>query len=160
MKPTNKLPSFTILEVLINLIIIGIIINLAYAIYTLMSKQMISYEKQNTELLDYNLLNSTLRRDFANANQVYFEDDVLVLSFYNTEEVKYTIHKNHLIMNRKHMIDTLNLNIIEHHLNTGINQTSYEVKMVLLNQPLTLHYYKKKPIANFINQSFLHEDRN
>jgi hypothetical protein len=124
-----------------------------------MSKQMMAYQEQNTTLLNYNLLNSTLRRDIENANNIKVEENNLILTYYNNQPVKYKVVQSQLIREVSNATDTFDITIKDYKIIQKKDGTYLYLEFVLLHKTVVGYYYKDKSIETVINQMFLDEDR-
>lgn len=151
----TRLKSFTILEALISLIVMGIIIALTYSFMTLIGKQLYLFEKENTQVLEYHLFNTTLLNDINGSIDFNFQDNKLKLIYYDDSEIIYTIQPSYILrQNKRTITDTLNIK------NVGYSnlKNSLQLKVILLGDTIQTNYFFKKNLAQTINQNIFHED--
>ncbi|WP_044397250.1 type II secretion system protein J [Lacinutrix sp. Hel_I_90] len=159
MKPTTKkIKAFTILEVVMSLAIMSIIIVMVYTIFTLLSKQLYAYSHLTEEINNYNQLDTALKRDLHNANDIQFSNNVLLL-ISKGDSLKYTYTKNRLIRGSLTSIDTFSVAIKAFDfkkenqlLERGIKQVTLTYNF--LEQDLKAVYFKDVGVANQINKRF------
>jgi prepilin-type N-terminal cleavage/methylation domain-containing protein len=157
----KNLPGFTILEVLVTLIILGIIINLTYAIYTLVSQQMLRFEVQNTEMLHYNVFNTALRRELADASYVELNSNNLMLKFYNGQTTTYVLEEEQIFIEKEAKRIPVDVRLINHFLEKDtLKNIHVQLELQVLKDTIMTHYYKKVSAADIINPIFLNETRN
>nr|WP_321234605.1 type II secretion system protein [uncultured Psychroserpens sp.] len=162
MNRTIKIRAFTLLESLITLMLISIIIALSYALINLIGKQLSLFEKENTQLLEYNLFNSTLINDINNSNDFTIEDNHLLLEFYDNSSIDYYIKKNMVLRATNNKQDAFNINTINYSFVPSTSKTypkNYlELRLRLLKDTITTSYVLKKDNAKFINKHLFNED--
>ena len=153
--------AFTMLEALISLILTGIIIALTYSLYTLINKQMTVFEKENTEIINYHLFNTTFLSDINSSNAFNFNDDALVLNRYLKSDVIYNFNSGSITRRVEGMnIDTFKINMLKKTASTDevLQSPHLDVVFKLLNDTIKAHYYLKQPPNTLINKQLFHED--
>ena len=156
---SNKLNSFTILEALLSMLILSIIIGLTYSLFTLLNKQMSLFEKENTQVIQYNLFNNTILYDADKAIDYAFNNDVLRLEYYDNTIINYNIKKHYILREKKDQIDTLNVDVIAFDFLERLNNKG-ELKLTvkLLNDTFETHYFLNKNHSETINEKYFNED--
>lgn len=151
----TRLKSFTILEALISLIVMGVIIALTYSFMMLIGKQLYLFEKENTQVLEYHLFNTTLLNDINRSIDFNFQDNKLELAYYDDSEILYTIQPSYILrQNKRTIIDTLKIKSVGYY----NLKNSLQLKVILLGDTIQTHYFLKKDHARIINQNIFHED--
>ncbi|WP_353780192.1 prepilin-type N-terminal cleavage/methylation domain-containing protein [Winogradskyella sp. 3972H.M.0a.05] len=156
-----KIKAFTILEVLISLVVMGIIIGLTYTLFNIMEKQLITYRNDNDVILQYNLLNTTLQRDIYYANYYEKEESTLVLFNYSEEKISYSFLNDKVLRAKQSIVDTFRVHVISHKFeifNEKQNISKLDMKIKLLNEDVEINYFLKNDLAETINQKFVYED--
>lgn len=159
---SKQLKGFTILEALISLMLMSVIITITYSLFNLIGKQLSFFEKENIQVLEYNLFNSTLMRDIEKAHNFSFSDDELLLKYYDGSEINYTIN-NHFIL-RENLIktDSFELRVIDYEFlndNSKINiNTTFLMHLSVLNDTIKTNYFLNKNNADIINNIYFNED--
>ncbi|MCK8480933.1 type II secretion system protein [Psychroserpens algicola] len=160
-KKTN-IAAFTLLESLITLMLISIIIALSYALINLIGKQLSVFEKENTQILEYNLFNSTLINDINNAYNYSFDTNHLLLSFYKGDTIDYYIQKKKIIRRHNSTRDSFHISNVAYSFykspNTKGSKAYLELKLELLKDTITTNYYLKKSNAERLNNILFNED--
>ena len=161
MKVKTNIHAFTLLESLITLMLISIIIALTYSLITLVEKQLVLLEHENTEILDYNLLNSTLINDINSATNYRLENDnnLLILEYYDETSVGYDIKPNEILRQTASSDEAFKIKTLSHNISKAYkNKTALELKFVLLKDTISTHYILKKDNAHLINKKLFNED--
>ena len=157
----TKIRAFTMLEALISLILTGIIIALSYSLFTIVNKQMALFEKENTEIINYNLFNTTLTLDMNQCNGFSFKNHQLTLKNYAKPNITYTFGDTVVTRTVDGLnSDTFQLHVISTTLLEAKTSQQHQLSMTLklLNDTLTTHYFIKEPISGIINKNLFHED--
>ncbi|MEO1033527.1 MAG: hypothetical protein AAFX55_19220 [Bacteroidota bacterium] len=157
----KRISAFTMLEALISLILTGIIIALSYSLYTLVNKQMALFEQENTEIINYNLFNTTLKLDINRSNGFSFEGDQLILNNYLKPDIIYDFDKmaiTRTIVGINH--DTFKINMLNKTFLSAEmpKPPQLSISFKLLNDTITAHYFLKQPPDTVINKQLFHED--
>ena len=79
MKPLNKIPAFTLTEMLVVLAVSSIVVTLAYAVLALFSQNLLSIEQNYQESTQMRLLEERLQLDFHKYQQLSFAQNTLSL---------------------------------------------------------------------------------
>ena len=156
------LKSFTVLEALISLILMGIIIALSYSVFNLIEKQMILFQKENTSVLQYNLFNTAVKNDIYNATSFSHYNNQLSLEYYDGTSINYTILKKFILRQNDIKTDTFKLRIINYEflqsdISIPLNKT-LQATIEVLEDSITTNYYLRKNRANTINNIFFNEN--
>ncbi|MDO5968990.1 prepilin-type N-terminal cleavage/methylation domain-containing protein [Flavivirga aquimarina] len=155
------LKGFTILEALISLMLMSIIVTITYSLFNLIGKQLSLFEKENVQVLEYNLFNSALINDIKKANDFSFSDNELSLKYYDGTYIYYSINKRNIL--RKHTIktDTFNLQTTDYKLLNEDKNAKTQVLLLslsVLNDTVNTNYFFKKDRSKMINQKYFSED--
>ncbi len=158
----KQLKGFTILEALISLILISIIIGLTYSLFNLIGKQMSLFEKENTQVLQYNLFNATIKSDINKATDFNIFNNELELEFYNKNTITYSVKNNHVLRLKSFKTDTFKVQVIgfkflENSTLKNSNQT-LELTLGLLNDTIQANYFLIKNNSEEINNKYFNED--
>lgn len=145
-----KINAFTILEVLINMVIMSIIIGLVYFIYSSFSKQIIFYQSDVENENKVGNFCLQLKSDFFNAEKVVKSQDGFNILFYDTKAINYKINENLLIRKQYQNLDSLpikNINLTT--VNNKINQENFIQKITciiyLFDETIEFNVSKKYP---------------
>ena len=69
-KSGNRLPSFTIIELVVSLLISAIIVGIVYYAYFLFSHQLADHRSRSSELHAFQLFTAALENDFEHAGNI------------------------------------------------------------------------------------------
>jgi Tfp pilus assembly protein PilE len=107
---SKKLKSFTLVEVLVGMIITGIVISLATAVYQIIWKQTDSYKKENGLISEQILLQTLLKKDFLNAAEIKNDGDKKI-NFLNekNEKIKYEFNEKNIVRVQNFNSDTFSV---------------------------------------------------
>lgn len=162
MLKNKKLKSFTILEVLISLLIMGIIIGLTYSLFNIVEKQLLTYQKDNNKVLDYNLFNTVFKRDIDASNDFNLNKNIVQLHFYNKDTISYQILNTNVVRHHNFKADTFNVHVINYQLSQLTKKEDLvrvlELKLKLLNDEIEANYFLKKSVSKKINNTYFNED--
>ncbi|WP_422103866.1 hypothetical protein [Winogradskyella sp.] len=157
----KRISAFTMLEALISLILTGIIIALSYSLYTLINKQMAIFEKENTEIINYNLFNTTLLLDINQSTTCNFSEGQLILNNYLKPDVIYNFNKTVITRTVEGInSDTFKINILSKTFSAAATRQPPQLTVAfkLLNDTISAHYFLKQPPNTIINKQLFHED--
>ncbi len=155
------LKSFTLLETLFNLLILSIIISLSYMMINMFNKQMLLFEKESTEILQYNIFNKTIKYDINAANNFSVKNNTLLLKQYNNSSVSYKFEKAYILRMRLETLDTFKLKVLDFNIfkNKQTNSTKrLELTLELLNEDIVAYYFLNQNNAEQINKKYFNED--
>jgi competence protein ComGF len=158
---TKHFKAFTILEALISLMLISIIIALSYSLINLIGQQLSLYEKENTQVLEYNLFNTTLKYDIETSTDFdMLNTEQLVLSYYNKQPTTYTFTNKAIL--REHTVATDTFKIQTNEV-TFINQPNSKnsilnINLTLLKDIIHANYIVNKEVSELINNRYSNED--
>lgn len=161
MAKNRRLKGFTILEALLSLLILSIIISLTYLMFNLFNRQMLLFEKENSQVLQYNLFNKTIKYDVNAANGFDMEDNTLVLKKYDEGEVAYSFEKRLILRTQNETVDTFKLQVAKYKYFGGEEQEMskrLEVSLKLLEETIEAHYFLTQNEAERINKRYFNED--
>lgn len=155
------LKSFTLLETLFNLLILSIIISLSYMMINMFNKQMLLFEKESTEILQYNIFNKTIKYDINAANNFSVKNNTLLLKQYNNSNTSYKFEKAYILRMRSETLDTFKLKVLDYNIfkNKQTNSTKrLELTVELLNENIEAYYFLNQNNAEQINKKYFNED--
>lgn len=154
----NKLKSFTILEALISLILMGVIITLTYALFNVLEKQMFLFEKENTSELQYNLFNTSIKNDIENAHNFNLVDNELLLKSYDDLTIQYRIEDYYILRENSVKTDTFLVHVTSYNLSNTDEFRPFDktlnITIELLNDTINANYFLKKDLADIINSMY------
>ncbi|RED45652.1 hypothetical protein [Seonamhaeicola aphaedonensis] len=155
----KRLNAFTILEALIGLMLMGIIISTTYTLFNVMNKQLSLLSHENTQVLEYNLFNSTILGDIHKANDFYVLEDKLVLNNYDESTIRYAINKQHITRQSTIKIDTFNIPVTHYRFPYQKNNNDFlRITLNILGDKLETNYFLKKDNAQIINATYFNEN--
>lgn len=158
----KQLKSFTILEALISLMLMGIIISITYTLFSMLGKQMVLFEKENASELQYNLFNTTILNDINNASNFSLIENKLVLKYYNDTSIDYRVENTSVLRNNMITTDTFKLGVVsyefvQHDIIKPLDKT-FRLTLKLLNDTINTNYFLTKNHADVINNIYFNED--
>ena len=143
----KHLNSFTILEALISLTLMGIIIALTYSIFNLIEKQMTLFQKENTSFLQYNLFNTAIKNDMAESNDFVCVNNLVSLKYYADKDINYSLYKDYILRRTAIKTDTFKLHTLKHKLLSDDLKPLNKVLCIyfeMLGDSIKTNYYLKK----------------
>ncbi|MEW4923115.1 hypothetical protein [Algibacter sp. 2305UL17-15] len=156
------LKSFTILEALISLMLMSIIIVITYSIFNLIGKQLSLINEEHTQVLEYNLFNSTMISDIEKSNDFDIMNNELILKKYDETEIKYVFKEDYILRHNAIKIDTFMVQVIGYaFLNNDSDKSLNKVlnlKLSVLNDTINTHYFLNKGNSEVINAKYAYED--
>ena len=159
---TKSLNGFTILEALISLMLMSIIIVITYSLFNLIGKQLSLFNEEHTQVLEYNLFNSTMIGDIEKANDFDIMNDELILKKYDGTEINYAFKEDYILRQNAIKTDTFMVQVVNYEfLNNDRVQTlnkALNVKLNVLNDTINTHYFLNKDNSELINSRFFNED--
>lgn len=158
----KHLKGFTILEALITLVLMSVIISITFSLFNLIGKQLSLFEKENTQVLEYNLFNTTLMRDINKAHDFSYTDSDLILKFYDESEINYTVNAKYILRHNHIKTDTFKIQVNDFQfLNEGAKtdtNTTFLLSLKVLNDTINTNYFLSKNNSEIINKSYFNED--
>jgi len=106
---SNKIPSFTILELIIGLLISSIVITIVYYVLVIFNRQWMNYQSKSKQRNECLLLKKTMGMDIDNANAVTDSSDekaLIILVNFN-QKIKYQAGNSYVIRVAEEKVDTL-----------------------------------------------------
>jgi competence protein ComGF len=158
-KPVH-LSAFTILEALFSLLLLSIILSIMYLIVNMLNKQMSLFEKENTQVIEYNFFDRVLNADTHNSIDYSIYENELKLFYYQQSNVRYTLHSEYVIRKKEAKIDTLKVAIKAHSFLffKEDEATKLTFKIALLDELIVTNYMLRKSPAVLINEKFSNEN--
>jgi prepilin-type N-terminal cleavage/methylation domain-containing protein len=153
-----KIKAFTLLESLITLMLISIIIALSYALIDLIGRQLSLFEKENTQILEYNLFNSTLINDIHVSYDFDINGTEIMLINYDESIIKYYLSNRKMIRKHDAGIDTFDMRIINVETNRYLGANTLNIQIGLLQDTIVTNYYLNRNKAGQINKQLFNED--
>jgi prepilin-type N-terminal cleavage/methylation domain-containing protein len=94
----KKIPSFTIIELMITLLISSIVISMGYYGYFLLNDQFNKYQARREKIREYELLATAFQTDFDKADRVIDTLDDHHFVFYRQDTpIRYSIGRNSVV---------------------------------------------------------------
>ncbi len=157
----KQLKGFTITEALISMLILSIIISLSYLMFNVFNRQMQLFEKENTEILQYNLLNKTIKYDINTAHTFSIENNTIQLNKYDDSRVTYRLEKTLILRQKNESIDSFKLTVENYkifELETQNKTKRLDLDLIVLNEKISNHYFLQENDADRINKKYFNED--
>lgn len=134
----------------------GIIISMVYTIYSLLSKQLYSYNSETNIVLSYSQFDLALKKDIYIARDLKFEDHKLIL-LKEEDTIIYEIIDSKLIRKTPNLSDTLSIpvsdfKLIEYNTSKIYNLKKITINYTLLGEKLDAVYFKDQGVASQINK--------
>ena len=162
MSRKTNIKAFTLLETLITVMLISVIIALSYGLVNLIGKQLHLFEKENTQVLDYSLFNSTLISDTYNATSFQSNANHLRLDYFDNTSIHYYINDKVILREFKERSDTFRIEAIDYSFRkSSTNKYSKDylhIRLKLLNDTIRTNYYLKRSNAETINSKIFNEN--
>lgn len=99
MKINKKIPSFTLLEVVISMLVVAVAIAVTYTAYHIISRTYSDYIKKQDRIASFTLADRLIKRDLLEADQVVRAGEGLKL-FLPAGQVIYEFKNDYLIRNQ------------------------------------------------------------
>lgn len=158
----TNLKAYTLIEVLITIVLVSIISVISYSLFSMISKQLIQYQKANQFDIEYYLLNSTLKKDTYEAVDYKLSDSSFDLILKDEENVNYRVENRKIIRLKEHILDTFNLEVanfsfLEREYNKS-KQAEFFIDIKKEKTEIKTNYFVKISISEIINKHYLNED--
>jgi Tfp pilus assembly protein PilE len=161
----QRLPAFTIMEVVITMLLAAIVMGITYRAYEIISKSYLSYQQKNDEIAELVQLDKLIRRDFERAGEIRKTPDGLALTSAQ-QSIQYEFEPDYIIR-RSTIIDTFQVQVsdvnmrFEKQLVTddaftgGEKGLMDELRFTLFvkEQKIPYHYFKIYSSANLIERN-------
>lgn len=157
-----KIKAFTILESLISLILLGIIIGLVFTLLNLINKQVVQFNGNNSDELNYNFFDLTIQKDIYEAYDYSISGNNLLLINYDDSNIGYEFSNNHITRTKNAIKDTFRLKVKDYRY-MPIGKLDSQNNIVLMNidvmgANIKANYFLYKDKAKLINDTFYNED--
>lgn len=156
----NKpLKAFTIIEALFSMLLLSLIVSMVYLISNLLSKQLVLFEKENTEIINYNFFDSVFMTDLNNSTDFKFNDNQINLYYYNSMPITYIINKSNILRVKNRAVDTLKIYVKSYEIfKVSEIKSKLFLKVNLLHKDINTNYYLQRCSSVLINEKFYNED--
>ena len=163
MKYRDKFKAFTILEALISLLIMAIIIGLTYTIISFFTKQFIYHNNYNNIILDYQLFESTFKRDLYLTDKIEVKGKVFILKNYDESVIEYSFLNNTISRRTNNAIshfdlDYYSFSVTEPHKKSFSDGVTIEMSIKVPEDTIHQRFYKYIDPSEAINKKFLNEN--
>ncbi len=162
MSKYKQLKGFTILETLISLMLMSIIIGITYSLFNLIEKQLSFFKKDNTQILEYNLLNATMMSDIDASCAFNIVDNMLVLKNYDNTEEFYSLNREYVLRQKNAEVDTFKVRVIDYDVLkpavANSQNTTFQIRLNVLHDTINAFYFLKKSNSEIINSHYFNED--
>ena len=155
MQSKQKLPAFTLIELMITMLISSISFGIIYSGYEIVSKQYQSYKSSNEIIADALYLNVLMASDFSKARNAQKNDDGFQLIDYENKSTIYELSEEYIVRKVSFSTDTFNVPVknISFLMNNSdvvtepywIDEVSFDVN--INKQAQTFHYRKQYDAA-------------
>lgn len=148
----HSLKAFTIMEMLINMVIMSIIIGMVYYAYSSFAKQISYFQISVQKEINLDTFLLQLKTDFFKAEKIVQTNasNSFEVTFYNDNKINYTIKNNSLLRTQNSNVDSLLINKIYLETTTNpINQEKLVQKTTIIcslfNEPIEFVVTKNYP---------------
>lgn len=144
----NRLKAFTVMEVLINILLMAILVGMIYFVYSSFVQQVRFYERNTAEQNALITFCTQLKRDFFEAEKITNSTSSFQVVFYDTQVVDYRIGKNYLYRKQGQNKDSLKIRAISKKWISGQNQdllNQINFQTVLYDNPIDYKISKEYP---------------
>lgn len=153
----KKIPAFTIIELMVTMLISSIAIGIMYTGYDIVSKQYVTYKKNNEIIAETLYLNALMNNDFGNARDVKRNEDGFELVDYANRLTIYELSEEFIVREVSFSIDTFHIPV--QHIafsmlgnevlneSTLIDEVSFDITV---NKETHSFHYKKQYDAAFL----------
>lgn len=158
----KSLRAFTILEVLLTLMLMGIIITISYALFNVLGKQLSLFEKENINELDYNLFNYAIKSDIDKADDFDIRGDELFLHYYDNTTIHYKVSRNDILRRHAKSTDTFKIHVTDFKFSQNSSDKPlnkiFELSLVVLKDTINANYFLNKSVVEDINNLYINEN--
>ncbi|QCK13762.1 hypothetical protein [Mangrovivirga cuniculi] len=154
----NKVPSFTIFETIIALLLATIVVSMIYITYRLTINEIGRVKNVISNNIDITKTNYLIEKEVFDCDQIEAAGNRL--NFYDNNILTSSIdfNSNLIILSKNNLSDTL-LMADNIHLNLGFHPSAnnllnrLSVKLNKGNQDMELYFYKKYDISSLLNKN-------
>lgn len=154
----KKVNGFTIMEVTITMLVAGLLIGMAYAMYSVIYKSYGSFNRRNTEVTILTTLDGVLERDFDRADSVRKDTDGISLDS-RGRHIAYKFEPNYIIR-ADGKADTFQLKAetitasFEQKPAAGLNKIDeLAFTIIYQNAKIPFHFYKSYSSVDLFKQT-------
>jgi len=152
----TRIKAFTIIELLVTMLVSSIVVSAGIYVFSTFNKAMIISNSKNlmdTEILQFQ---QVLKKDFIDADEIYFQYESIIINYHNDEKNYYDISDDYIVREAVNSIDTFNIQVYDSYINYTskntklVNELVLETELDKLDYPI--HVYKKYPAEKLIEQ--------
>jgi len=157
MRNKKYLAAFSIVEVMVSLVITAIIVGLIFGIFTIVSKQIIAFKKENEQIADFNRLSYSVNKTVFDSEKMTLKSNGIAFETYDGATVFYEQQGSYFLRRSATFIDTFAIQINKLHLDSISNASKsktfqkLEIEITINEESIPLRFYK--PV--FANQLIL-----
>ena len=153
----QRLPSYTIMDVLMGMVVTSLVISVVFFLLTSVNKQNHIFQQVRLELNDYLILNNMVKRELDQTSQVFEVPNGLVFQS-GTESIHYLLKDSQLLR-----ADELSEKVVYENC-TGLKTataeennlvTDFDLKLIIQERELTCHFHKDYGKSELINNTLL-----
>lgn len=153
----NKaIPGYTLVEIIIVMVLVGIISSFAYSAMGIFVKNMEFFRKISNRNYELTLLNRLLTKDFFASQKVESFEDKKLVFVYGVKQIVYTFNENYVIR-QDQITDTFHLKIQNYealrmdHTDHVIQKVTFDVNVQDQKIPFVLNKIYSAEV--FVNES-------
>ena len=153
----KRLPSYTIMDVLMGMVVTSIVISIVFFLLTSVNKQNHEFQKTRLELNDYLILNNLLKRELDLTAEVTEIPNGLVFKN-GLDEIHYQLKENQLIRADENSEKVVYPNCTDLKISGKTEYdliTAFDLKVKIQERELTCHFHKDYGKADIINNELL-----
>jgi type II secretory pathway pseudopilin PulG len=137
---TNKVPAFTIIEVLVTLMITSLVILISSTVYVTFSGYFNGFKANSEMHQQLFLFDRQINLDFQNAGKAFLSGDDLVISHNNNEEINYRFVDQMIVRLENENSDTFHIQFSNLQFNYYLPGLIDEVKFDVRTSDFFIHY--------------------
>jgi len=160
----QRVPSFTIMEVTITMLVATILIGITYTSYSIVSKSYLSFTTKNTEMAGLETLDKLLKRDFDRAELIKKDTSGILLESPG-HIVKYELMPD-FVVRTSSRLDTFKIKTMEFTTlfeGLPVSEVSpseeqnrldqLDITLLFQTEKIPYHYHKQYSSANLIQRN-------
>ena len=140
--------AFSIVEVMVSLVITAIIVGLIFGIFTIVSKQIMDFKKENEQTADFNRLSYSLNKTIFDCEKMTLKKNGIAFQTYDGDTLFYQKEGAVFLRKSKTFIDTFAIQINRIDMDSISNAAKskvfqkLEIDILINNEEIPLRLYK------------------
>lgn len=137
------IPAYTIIEVTLALAISALTMTFMFKGKLFFEKLFVTHQRVEMEILELNLLDKSLRKDFFYSEDVKWDENRLVFHYPLDSLVSYVFINEKIVKHTNNNLDTFDIHGVQENKLISRHISNFRIRMMLTNRQVVYTYKKK-----------------